>query len=57
MSDIKIPVQLFSDLIRWHLMGEQDEARQRRIATGLEDKMRRVAARQEYAARLKDRGD
>ena len=52
-KQVQISYQLLMDLCRYHLMGDDDPALEARIRKGLEDKMQRAAAREEYSRNIK----
>ena len=54
--NIQISEELFFDLARYHLLDQRGEGLENRIREGLEQKNRRMAARQQYAERLKAEG-
>lgn len=56
MKNIQISEELFYDLARFHLLGQQNEELKRRISAGLELKLQKLSARQQYAERLKAEG-
>lgn len=49
---IQIPYDLFMDLCRYHLSGLQDPDIEQHIKAGLQDKLSRSAAREQYSKQL-----
>ena len=56
MKQVQIDETLFFDLARYHLLDQRGEELESRIREGLEQKSRRMAARQRYAERLEAEG-
>ena len=52
-KQVQISYQLLMDLCRYHLLDDQDPSLETRIRMGLEDKMQRAAAREEYSRNIK----
>lgn len=52
-KQVQIEEQLLLDLCKYHLAGVRDPETEERIRRGLEDKMQRAAARQQYTARMR----
>lgn len=56
MRQVQIDESLFYDLARYHLLDQRNEEMERRIGVGLEQKLQKLSARQQYAERLKTEG-
>lgn len=56
VKQVQIDENLFYDLARFHLLGQQNEELERRIGAGLELKLQKLSARQQYTERLKAEG-
>lgn len=46
---VQIPKELFMDLCRWHLGELQDEETELRIREGLQSKLAKAAAREQFS--------
>lgn len=55
MTQMQISRELFLKLCRYHLLGEDSEKLQREICEGLEDKLNRAVAREEYSKQILER--
>lgn len=55
MPDVKIPEELYHDLIRFHIYEDEDPVLRARIVSALEKKVEAMARRQNYAETLSER--
>ena len=52
VKQVQIDENLFYDLARFHLLGQQNEELERRIGAGLERKLQKMADRERYSRTL-----
>lgn len=55
MKQIQISEELFSRLCAYHLLDKRDPLQEQIIRDGLQDKLDRMQAREDYSRRKKDR--
>lgn len=55
MKQLQISQELFMKLCRFHLLEEDSEKLRREICEGLEDKLNRAVAREEYSKQILER--